>query len=164
MWNGREPRDGDWLVRCSRRGNAQPNAGFKVNSDRGTVDDIVDRLQIRYAIQEDIPLRAKPAIGNVAQAAGEGQCFLRQIEFKDVIEGLGRWFSGTGSAVGVVVLSGRKIVLNPCPVQLPANSESGPRGDGTATAGGVTDGCRTSWIRKSGGPHSRLSRCCLTAM
>src|SRR5271156_289745 len=72
--------------------------------------------------------------------------------------------SGTGSAVGVVVLSGRKIVLNPCPVQLPANTESGPKGDGTATTGGVTDGCRTSWIRKSGGPDSRLSRCCLTAM
>src|SRR5271170_5127542 len=72
--------------------------------------------------------------------------------------------SGAGSAVGVVVLSGRNIVLNPCPVQLPVNAERGPKGDGTGAAGGVTDGCKTSWIRKSGGPDSRSSKCVLTAM
>jgi hypothetical protein len=50
-----------------------------MNSDRGVGGDIVDRLLIRHAVQEDIPLRAEPAIRNVAQAAVEGQCFLRQI-------------------------------------------------------------------------------------
>jgi hypothetical protein len=57
-----------------------------MNSDRRAVGDVVDRLQIRHAIQGDIRLRAEAAIGNVAQTVLEGQCFLRQIEFENVIE------------------------------------------------------------------------------
>jgi hypothetical protein len=35
--------------------------------------------------------------------------------------------TGIGSGVGVAVLLGRKIVLKPLPVNVPANSASGPR-------------------------------------
>src|SRR5947209_855089 len=62
--------------------------------------------------------------------------------------------TGTGSGVGVVALSGRKIVLNPCPFQVPANAASGPRlGDGTGDGARVSLG--TSLNRNSLGSAMR---------
>ena len=59
--------------------------------------------------------------------------------------------TGPGIGVGVLVLSGRKMVLNPRPVNVPAKADSGPRfggsGRGAATARAVA-ASSTAWIEK----------------
>jgi hypothetical protein len=50
---------------------------------------------------------------------------------------------GIGSGVGVCVLSGRKMVLKPLPVQLPVKAASGPRlGDARVSEGRCSLGAR----------------------
>src|SRR6266702_7292714 len=64
---------------------------------------------------------------------------------------------GPGICVGVVVLSGRKIVLNPCPVNVPVKADSGPsvggRVKGTAAgtaacAAAALNTLSTWWMEK----------------
>lgn len=60
---------------------------------------------------------------------------------------------GPGICVGVVALSGRKIVLNPCPVNVPVKADSGPsvggRVTGTAAAcAAALNTLSTWWMEK----------------
>src|SRR6266702_8608735 len=63
---------------------------------------------------------------------------------------------GPGICVGVVVLSGRKIVLNPCPVNVPVKADNGPSVGGSVkgTAAGAAacaaalNTVSTWWIEK----------------
>src|ERR1700732_2814447 len=54
------------------------------------------------------------------------------------VAGGGPAATGVGSGVGVLLLSGRKIVLKPRPFQAPTNATSGPRLGGEMAAGGGT--------------------------
>ncbi len=60
------------------------------------------------------------------------------------------------SSTGVLWLFGRKMVLNPLPVQLPVKATSGPRGAGVTVTGTPVRSCLTSPIEKLTGEESAV--------
>src|SRR5580704_10096563 len=72
---------------------------------------------------------------------------------------------GGVKGVGVLVLSGRKIVLKPRPAQFPLKAASGPRlgaslggSSGSRSRCSSAEGWRTSWILKFGWVESALDK------
>jgi hypothetical protein len=104
-----------------------PHSRLEVNASLFAVDsNIVDGLQIRHPVEEDVALWGGSPVGNRAQALGKSEL-------------LG---SGFGSGVGVTELLGRKMVLKPFPTKSPANAASGPSGAG---GGGVWATLWSGW-------------------
>jgi len=70
--------------------------------------DVVDGLQIRHAVEEDIALAARSAIRNRTQTLENDSDSVVKFSSSTLSEAIGGL-----NGVGVLLLSGRKIVLKP---------------------------------------------------
>jgi hypothetical protein len=70
VWDGRHAGDRFLGYRGHvRRRHMNPHSRLEVNTNLFAVDrNIVDRLQIRYSVEEDVSLRVRSPVRNRAQA------------------------------------------------------------------------------------------------
>jgi hypothetical protein len=72
-----------------------PNAGLDVNPDTLAVDrNVVDGLQIRHSVEENVLLCGRAAVRNRAQSSREREALGGKVQFQDVVagrRGRGNW-------------------------------------------------------------------------
>lgn len=61
-----------------------------VSLARGGIGDVVNRLNVRNAVEKDVILGLQSAIGYVAKRGGKRKGLGRQVELKDILVGHGR--------------------------------------------------------------------------
>lgn len=119
MRDGRHAHQRGPLGRVGGRWNGYPDSGLQMDPNRLSRDgDVGDGLKVRNTIEEDIALPKTP-VWNGPETLGKGQSFGSQVQFENIIRGIGRR-GATGSGVGVAGFWGRKIVLKPLPANVPA--------------------------------------------
>ena len=68
-----------------------PHSRLEVNTSLFAVDsNIVDGLQIRHPVEEDVALWGGAPVGNRAQALGKGEFLGGEVQFQNVVAG-GKW-------------------------------------------------------------------------
>ena len=65
-------------------------AGFVVSLSGVGIAHVVNGLHVGHAVEKDVLLRVKPAIGHGEEVSGERQRLLCKIEFQDVVARL--WY------------------------------------------------------------------------